>query len=924
MANEFIARKGIISLDSAQITGSLSVTGNISASIFTGSFRGDGSQLSGIEGFPFTGSAGITGSLTVVGPVNATTFTGDGSQLTGIEGFPFTGSARITGSLVVIGPVNATSFTGSIQGTATSASYIQLANVDGFTAYSASVNTAIDSVLDATTPLTATVNTGSSPLTLTTQSIVVADSTNGNLIVNLPDLNTVIGTPNQKPIVVYKNDYSQNVIYVNPSGSQLVNGASQDIIVSIQLAVIYNPTSARWVTEGTSAQSLAELELFFLSLTETGSLATTGSNVFIGNQSISGSLNVSQSITANNLVAEGSGMFGGVADFKHGIGYYLKGEGYSSIFASPETFTFVNYTAAATSSQFILSAQGFTPNVARTFTLPDTSGTVALTSNLSSYLPLTGGTITGSLTVTGGITGSAASASYVEYTNVANKPALVSSSTQIVGYNIFATTGSNQFNGSQAITGSLTVTGQVVAQTLNVQQVTSSIVYSSGSNIFGNSLGNTQQFTGSVSVTGSLAVAGTGTFSSNGLFGGSSAISGLAGGISVNGSTNSGINFRIADTLRGYVYVAGNGSMNLESTSGSVVLSPNGSPALTIASTGAATFASSVGIGGATTVGKLDLKTATANIPALGTLGNGFNMVRADGLLGMSIGWENAVGSWYWQGQRTDSAVALNLALQPLGGNVGIGTTSPDTFSYGGGYKFLTFRATATNEEPFLQLIANGVGNSIIDFGNATIRRATIIGIDGSHLAFYTNGSNSGIGVTERMRITSGGKVLINTTNETAKLNMTFGGGGQNGFSLLDGDNTVNATFIDFKNSSGTIIGYIGRAGGTNAVVYSTTSDYRLKEDFKDFNALEKISGIKVYDFRWKDTNERTDGVIAHELAEVVPFAVMGEKDKVNEEGNIIYQGVDYSKLVPILIKAIQEQQSQIESLKAEIQTLKQ
>jgi hypothetical protein len=88
---------------------------------------------------------------------------------------------------------------------------------------------------------------------------------------------------------------------------------------------------------------------------------------------------------------------------------------------------------------------------------------------------------------------------------------VVSGSSQIVEYNVFATTGSNQFDGSQAITGSLTVTGQVVAQTLNVQQVTSSIVYSSGSNIFGNDLGNTQQFTGSVSVTGSLAVNGIAT-----------------------------------------------------------------------------------------------------------------------------------------------------------------------------------------------------------------------------------------------------------------------------------------------------------------------------------------------------------------------------------------------------------------------------
>jgi hypothetical protein len=197
--------------------------------------------------------------------------------------------------------------------------------------------------------------------------------------------------------------------------------------------------------------------------------------------------------------------------------------------------------------------------------------------NISGSLRVTGNTvITGSLTVLGGInatiTGSVTTASYVEYSNVANKPTLVSgsaqvsfngitdkptlvsgsaqvsfngitdkptlvsgssqiiysgisgipsgivsSSTQIGGYGIFATTGSNQFNGSQAVTGSLTVTGQVVAQTLNVQQVTSSIVYSSGSNVFGNSLGNTQQFTGSLQVSGSthylLGSVGVGTTS---------------------------------------------------------------------------------------------------------------------------------------------------------------------------------------------------------------------------------------------------------------------------------------------------------------------------------------------------------------------------------------------------------------------------
>ena len=443
MANEFIVRKGYIALENSQVTGSLSVTGNISASIFSGSFVGNGSQLTGVSaGFPFTGSAQITGSLGVTGSVTATSFFGNGSQLTGIDGFPFTGSAAISGSLIVVGPVNATSFTGSIQGTATTASYVQLANVDGFTAYSASINTTI-------TPQTATVNTGSSPLTLTTQSIVIADSTNGNLIVNLPDLNTVVGTPNQKPIVVYKNDYSQNVIYVNPSGSQLVNGASQDIIVSIQLAVIYNPTSAGWVTEGTSAQSLAELELFFLSLTETGSLATTGSNVFIGNQIVTGSLTVTGNITGN-------------------------------ITGSASTASYVEYANVANKPAIV-------------------SG--------SSQISFNG--ITDKPTL---VSGSA----QVTYSGLTGIPSgILSGSAQIASFGIFATTGSNQFNGNQSITGSLTVSGQVVAQTLNVQQVTSSIVYSSGSNIFGNSVSNTQQFTGSLQVSGSshylLGSVGVGT-----------------------------------------------------------------------------------------------------------------------------------------------------------------------------------------------------------------------------------------------------------------------------------------------------------------------------------------------------------------------------------------------------------------------------
>jgi hypothetical protein len=214
------------------------------------------------------------------------------------------------------------------------------------------------------------------------------------------------------------------------------------------------------------------------------------------------------------------------------------------------------------------------------------TGSLSATGNISST----------TLTVTSGITGTATSASYVEYSNVANKPALVSSSAQIVGYNIFATTGSNQFNGTQTVTGSFTVTGQVVAQTLNVQQVTSSIVYSSGSNIFGNSLGNTQQFTGSVSVTGSLTVNGAGTFASSiTATANSSGRSGFFGGTSFglridnSGSFNNG-----GSIIHGVdnTFVASYQKLSLNGSS--LEFMTDYGTKLTIANNGTSTFSSNV------------------------------------------------------------------------------------------------------------------------------------------------------------------------------------------------------------------------------------------------------------------------------------------------------------------------------------------
>jgi len=126
----------------------------------------------------------------------------------------------------------------------------------------------------------------------------------------------------------------------------------------------------------------------------------------------------------------------------------------------------------------------------------------------------------------------------------------------------------------------------------------------------------------------------------------------------------------------------------------------------------------------------------------------------------------------------------------------------------------------------------------------------------------------------------------------------------------------TSSRYISFTRGDGTEIGSVRRNGALN-VAFDTSSDYRLKEDLKDFNGLDKLLKLKVYDFQWKDTAERMDGVLAHELQEVVPYAVGGEKDGVDENGKIIIQGVDYSKLVPILVKSIQELEARVKELEA-------
>ena len=104
----------------------------------------------------------------------------------------------------------------------------------------------------------------------------------------------------------------------------------------------------------------------------------------------------------------------------------------------------------------------------------------------------------------------------------------------------------------------------------------------------------------------------------------------------------------------------------------------------------------------------------------------------------------------------------------------------------------------------------------------------------------------------------------------------------------------------------------------TTATAYNTSSDYRLKEDAQPLvGGLARVNALKPSIYKWKVNGSTGEGFMAHELAEVVPFAVTGEKDAVDADGKPSYQGVDLSKIVPILVAAIQELTARVQTLEA-------
>jgi len=194
-------------------------------------------------------------------------------------------------------------------------------------------------------------------------------------------------------------------------------------------------------------------------------------------------------------------------------------------------------------------------------------------------------------------------------------------------------------------------------------------------------------------------------------------------------------------------------------------------------------------------------------------------------------------------------------------------------------------------------------------------------------LVFSTTPSGSS-SPTERMRIQNTGTVLVGkTADDATSPGISFLSSG-----LMRCIRDNDATAVFHRNSSNGDVIFLRRdttnvgsiSVTTTATAYNTSSDYRLKENVVPLTgAIDRLQQIPVHRFNFiADPDTVVDGFIAHEAQEIVPECVTGTKDEVDENGDPVYQGIDQSKLVPLLTAALQEAIAEIASLKDRVAAL--
>ena len=341
--------------------------------------------------------------------------------------------------------------------------------------------------------------------------------------------------------------------------------------------------------------------------------------------------------------------------------------------------------------------------------------------------------------------------------------------------------------------------------------------------------------------------------------------------------------------------------------------------------------------------GGTSLPATTGTTPSAGTT----LRIRPGNNAILDIGGNSTSGAWLQSYDQTGMQTEYPLLLNPNGGNVGIGTASPAykldvsgavtaTPVTNGIARILTTGSNpATGWGGGLLFSQQNSGGSMIDYASITGSRVNQSADNKVDMVFATGDPTGSVAVAERMRISSDGVVSIGSTRKTAKFNVSVQGGSNVQLDNHVVTGTGGMVQIGFLNDNG-LVGSIQTSG--TATSYVTSSDYRLKENIEyTWNATSRLKKLKPARFNFITDAEKTfDGFLAHEAQEVVPEAVTGVKDEmtdavlyvkgdklpkgkkigdIKEKRKPVMQGIDQAKLVPLLVKTIQELEARIAKL---------